>query len=837
MQFKMNINTKMLIYILATSILIFGASISYITLNSKEMTKYDAIKIADSYANQYAYLTKSNLNVDMDITRAMAQAMMSYKKIPYDLQTDFFDAILYKIMEKNPDFLSVWTSWELSSRDTNWTKDHGRARFTLFRDENNEIQYYSDTLDLESDNEAGAYYKMKVSKEETVMDPYFFSYTKKKEDEILETSVCSPILNDDGSFAGLAGVDLSLDRFKEMIGNIKPFEGSYAVLIANNGAIIVHPDEKLRGKLFSEIFPQDEKAFNVTNSIQEGINFSFTNNDSDNIEYYVSFAPIIIGKTITPWSLAIYSPSKIIIAKAIRNFRIAALVGLIGLIILSTIITFIAKSISQPLISTTKVLQQLAKGNIANDLEISIKSKDEIGQMAESVNTLINGLNSTAKFAREIGEGNLNAEFALLSDHDVLGNSLIEMQQSLKHAEEEEEKRKIEDEKQNWATKGIAKFGEIQRQNNDNIKELSFNIMSNLINYINANQGAMYVLDINEDNESYFELTTAIAYGRKKLMSKKYKLGENLVGRCAYENKTISLLEVPDDYINITSGLGKSNPRNILLIPLLLNDKVFGVIELASFNKFEDYQISFVEKLSESIASTISGVKVNEQTNKLLEQAQKQGEELSAQEEEMRQNLEELQATQEESARREMELTGTLGAINDATLVMEYDIEGSIISINDGFLAVYGIPKEKMTGQKYSDFLVTEHYDLNKFNNLWNDLKFGKTIKQVEEINSSTQTHWISSTYTPIVDNEGNAYKVINIAINITENKLQEEEVRKLLAESKEKSKSLEDQEEIMTKNMEEIAGEFEKTEYELRQQLEQAELEIEKLKNGLNNT
>lgn len=834
MRFKMNLNTKMLVYILTTSVIIFGASIAFVSINSKNIALNDAIKIADSYAREYANLTKADLNVDMDITRAMAQVFMSYRTIPYDLRTDIFNNMMFKIAEENPNFLSVWANWELQYRDSTWTKNHGRARFTIYRDQNNEIQYYTDTLDLEADNKESAYYGMKVSKEETVMDPYFFSYTKRKEDEILETSVCSPILIDN-EFAGLAGIDLSLDRFSELISSIKPFEGSYAVLLANNGAIVSHPDEALKGQLITDVFEDDEKEFGILEKIQKGQKFSYFKTDKETEEeFYVSYAPIVIGKSSNPWALAIYSPVKIIVSKATRNFRFALLVGLVGLIILTSVILVIARNISKPLIRTTHVLKELAKGNIDETLKIHLQTNDEIEEIAESVNTVIDGLNSTAVFASEIGNGNLDAEFKLLSDKDVLGNSLIEMRKSLKNAEEEEQKRKMEDEKQNWITQGIAKFAEIQRNYNNDLKELSFQIISNLITYVEANQGAVYVLDDSDNESKYFVLTSAVAFGRKKLMENKYKPGESLVGRCAHEKKTINLLEVPEDYVNITSGLGKSNPRCMLLVPLILNDVVFGVIELASFHTFEDYQVSFIEKLGESIASTISSVKVNEKTAKLLEQAQQQGEELAAQEEEMRQNLEELQATQEESMRREMEMVGVIGALNNATYVMEYDMDGNIISINDVFIEIYGIPRDKMLGKKYSDFIVNEDYDLNAYNELWSELKFGKNVKQTECIKAHGKEHWVSATYTPIKDAEGTPYKVMNISINITENKKQEDEVRRLLAETENKTRQLEEQEEIMMKNMEEFEGEFEKLQQELTTQLEEANAEIERLKKEL---
>ena len=143
----------------------------------------------------------------------------------------------------------------------------------------------------------------------------------------------------------------------------------------------------------------------------------------------------------------------------------------------------------------------------------------------------------------------------------------------------------------------------------------------------------------------------------KRNYKKNIALGEGLVGRCAFESLPIILTDVPDNYINITSGLGDANPTSILLIPSVLNNKVYAVIELVSFENFNDFEIKFVINIGENLASTIANIKTNIQTQKLLEETSFQREELSAKEEEMRQNLEELQATQEEMKRKELELT------------------------------------------------------------------------------------------------------------------------------------------------------------------------------------
>ena len=177
-----------------------------------------------------------------------------------------------------------------------------------------------------------------------------------------------------------------------------------------------------------------------------------------------------------------------------------------------------------------------------------------------------------------------------------------------------------------------------------------------MVRYTNSNQGGIFIVNDNDRNNIYLEMTACYAYDRQKYLHKRIEVGEGLVGRCYQEQEKIFLTEIPDDYIKITSGLGNNNPTCLLLIPLAYNDNIFGIMEIASFNVYKDYEIEFMERIGENIAATISSAKANIQTVQLLEQSQQQAEEMSSQEEEMRQNMEELRATQEQSARKEEEL-------------------------------------------------------------------------------------------------------------------------------------------------------------------------------------
>jgi putative methionine-R-sulfoxide reductase with GAF domain len=287
--------------------------------------------------------------------------------------------------------------------------------------------------------------------------------------------------------------------------------------------------------------------------------------------------------------------------------------------------------------------------------EIEEKNNDEITKITSSLNNLIKRLIKTSVFAKNIGEGNFDSEFEAASEKDVLGHSLINMRQSLIEAREAEEKR-VEDEKVRiWTMNGHTVVNDILRENQHKIDILADTLLQKIIEYVDLNQGGIFL--VNQEDENKLNLVASYAYDRKKFLDKTIELGEGLVGTCAIEQKTIYMTDIPDNYIHIGSGLGDAKPSSLIIVPLIINEKFYGVIELASFRKLKEHEVAFIEKTAENIASTISVAQITINTANLLEQHKMQSEELSAQEEEMRQNMEELQATQEESARRERDLT------------------------------------------------------------------------------------------------------------------------------------------------------------------------------------
>lgn len=314
------------------------------------------------------------------------------------------------------------------------------------------------------------------------------------------------------------------------------------------------------------------------------------------------------------------------------------------------------KKIQKQLIKLNEILTLISKGvlNVEIPQEI-LDNKNELGKVAQSLNTTLKGLHNTSGYAKEIAKGNFNIEYDLLSKDDEIGHALINMKKSLVEAAEIETKRKEEEKRQTYITNGIAEFSTLLRSNSDNMNKMSMSLMSKLVDYVGAVQGAIFVANELND-EVIYELTGTVAYDRRKKLEKQFRVGEGLVGRCAFEKLPIFLKDVPENYVNITSGLGEANPKCIIMVPAISEGKVLAVIELASFTVFDDYKVTFIEKLGDDVASVIANVRNNENTRILLEESKKNSEEMAAQEEELRQNIEELTATQEEMRRKEAEL-------------------------------------------------------------------------------------------------------------------------------------------------------------------------------------
>ena len=766
MKIKLSLKNKMQLFLISLSVAIYAIAIGYISINAKKTTYNDAVELVNSSAEKFALDIQSDMNSYISVVRTLANAFKVYPDMPREEWEPLFIKMFDKVYRDNPDFYKLWDSWELNRIDPDWDRPTGRIA-NVFSRINGQVLQKQDLRSMDGDPEVYAFIKSQAK--ELTLPIYFDVFTDDNEDVKLMTSLVSPILIDN-EYHGMIGIDLILEKFQEMVDaiHLEQFSGSFAFLLSQEGKFAGHPNTELFNQV-ATFSLKEGGDFDILKAMEDKDAFSILTIDESNKSHYVAFAPIEIGKTNTPWYLGVSVPVNSIMAQADRNFMISILVGLFGIFLLSFAIYIVTKNITDPIQNITEFLKKLAKGQTNSKLDFDVNSGDEIEEMTKALETSIKGLNLKTEFANNIEKGNLEFDFQLLSDDDDLGKALVNMRNSLKKAQADEEKRKIEDEKRRWTNEGLAKFADILRQNNDNLEVLSNIIIKNLVYYLDANQGGLFLLNDEEKNNIFLDLTAAFAYDREKHINKQIPYGDGIVGSVAIEKETTYLEDIPDNYITITSGLGNANPNSLLVVPLKMEDKVYGVIEIASFNKMDKYHIEFVEKVAQSIASSLSSVKINIQTNELLEKFQQQSEEMAAQEEEMRQNMEELQATQEEAARKNSEMENFIHSLERSSAVVEYNIDGYITKVNDNYLTLLNLNRNEVLGVHHSDKMEFTKKQKEEYDNFWKDLKNGITRKEQTKYLINGKKLVFIEVYTPIVDDQGDVTKILKISNEITD--------------------------------------------------------------------
>lgn len=760
MRLKLSIKQKIQFYVLTFTILVFVLAFGYIGTSTKSTILDNTVQYVNIQSEKEAFEMSYNINRTMNVVTTLSQMLESYEVMEWEKWEKLLLKVYEDVIADNPQIFSLWDSWEYNVIDSTYKKPYGR-KVIIFWNEDGVIKHSIENKSMDGDPEQ--YGEIKRDKKPCVWEPYFDLFANSKSERLLMTTVNMPIKKD-GKYVGIIAADITLKKMQEDIKNIKPLKGSYAYVVSHGGIIAAHPNTKIINKKINELFEKEEEKYNIVRKIQQGETFSYISTDDHGEEVYVTYAPIFIQGVNTPWSLAISIPVNTITEEANRKFFIALGVVLLGIIVIAIIIFYIGKNISEPIKYVTNTLVNISKGHINKDMRLDIKTGDEIEQMADALNISVKGLLQKQEFAEQIGQGKLDNEIELLSQEDSLGKSLNSMQSNLFEAKKEDEKRKEEDEKQNWITQGQAQFAEILRQYNDNMDMLGAEIIKNLVKYMSANQGGVFLMKEREGKDPYLELISAYAYNRPKLMRKQIEIGEGLIGTCVQEKETTYVTDVPKDYIEITSGLGGATPNALLMVPLVIEDKMLGAIEVASFKNFEGYEIKFVENVAKSIAATINTVQINLKTTELLRHTQEQAQEMKEQEEEMRQNMEELKATQEEAARKGAEMEGLIKAINISSFVIEYDMAGYITNLNDNYLDLLKITKNEAVGTHHADGIEFIGKDKEEYNSFWAELELGNVQKQNARVTINGEEHLFTETYTPIKNLEGKVYKVLKIS-------------------------------------------------------------------------
>jgi len=345
---------------------------------------------------------------------------------------------------------------------------------------------------------------------------------------------------------------------------------------------------------------------------------------------------------------------------------------------------------------------------------------DNVNELASNLTTQVRAI---ADVATAVAQGDLSQTITAEAMGEVaqLKDNINRMIQNLS------ETTRLNSE-QDWLKTNLTRFTGLLQGQND-LLEVGKIILSELAPIINAQHGVFYLTEKKEE-EVELKLIASYAFKERKHIANRVMPGEGLVGQCLLEKERILLSEVPSDYVQITSGLGKSSPLNLVIIPVLFEESVKAIIELASFNRYNDVQIAFLDQLAESIGVIINSISATMRTEELLRESQSLAEELQNQQEELRKANEELE-----------EQTQKLASQKDEVEQKNKEVEQARLSIQEK------AEQLSLTSKYKSEFLANMSHELRTpLNSL---LILAKLLTENQDSNlSDKQVEFAETIYT-----------------------------------------------------------------------------------------
>jgi PAS domain-containing protein len=276
------------------------------------------------------------------------------------------------------------------------------------------------------------------------------------------------------------------------------------------------------------------------------------------------------------------------------------------------------------------------------------------------------------------------------------------------------------------------------------------------------------------------------AFGHQRFHKRTLGIDEGMIGACAMEKHTIIINDVPDNYTEIGSGLGHAKPKALMFVPLIYNDNLYGVMEFAAFVTFEQYQIQFVERISENIASTIANAKINEQTTLLLQQSRQQSKLMEEKEDQLKYEIETLNNLVHTTQTELNQIEQVNNAMNKTMLVAIFSTKGDTIEANRRFALRYTLDVNDIRRKNVYEILQLTLSKYDEFKKVWDNVKQGTTETYNIEFKINKDIRKIKNTFIPIYDAENNVNRILCLATDITGQRNIEDELAKTKASNKE---------------------------------------------------
>ncbi len=830
---KIKIRSFYYIFYITNFIIISVVSIILLALIIPQINSTNKKIVFQKYINETraeAITVQSNINKYVLLINNLHRTFNKYHQIPINQRRSFYSSILKDIIQKNTELHSIFTLWKPESFDTLQTIDSilntrvkGQFGYWLYSTGN-----IFDSLNITLQNFSLLYeYASRLNKAfpaTYIIIAPLKEYSAQLSDTLFLARFITAIRDSNNVIEGIVGFDIPVDV---LLNQLSPEELIKISIFDKKLTYIYNADKLLIGLKITTLYPNLQQT-SFVRAIKDGKPY-FNFGEFFGRKAFVFVYPIKISSH-NHWSLVKTLPSTIF-SKFYSHFINLFIIIFVIFALFTTIAIFVV--LQQIFHTQVKNFENLINKIYEGDPDLKIESQlfkfVEFKNIQNILTKLIDKTKAQIKFTNELIAGNYDIEpLPKTSDKDLLTEALNKLAQHLRQTQQEQERLRRQQQIETWKSLGLAKINEILRQYINDLENLAYETIKELTDYLDAQVGAFFYYVQNPDGEDYLELIGYYGYNRKIYEKKKLPLGDGLSGSVALEKKPI-ITKVPDDYVELATGLGKAKPNFIAVYPLIANDIIYGTIEIAKIDPFEQQHIEFLNDISVVIASSLASAKISTETQKLLEQSRNATLQMQQKQKELEKTIEQLEKLRQESENQRNKLQAIVNALNKIVYYIEFSLDTKVITINKLLLNTLGISYAEATAKNYFDLFQIPIDELDKHKNYWETVKSGKTVQYELKAQLPEKTIWIKAVLVPIYM-QNQIDRILFIGIDITSLKEQQQTIEKTIMQLKEKeeeTKLLKDEIEMNYSEIEDLTTKLQQKE----EQIQNLEQQIDQLK------
>jgi len=411
---------------------------------------------------------------------------------------------------------------------------------------------------------------------------------------------------------------INIEKLLGFVTDLRVGDTGYVYVVNHQGKILIYPDH-------SVVLAGENALKNpLVKDFGSGQKIFETNQIYTNRKQIQVFTNVYEIKELNLLVVVVQSVDEALSSVRQITSRQIVTLAIVLLVAILLALYFIIK-LNRPLGSLTTGAQQLGRGDLSH--RIKVTSSDEIGTVTQSFNAMAQDLESSKKKADRLG----------------------------------------------WIRQGMVELDE-QTRGEQSLEQVCTNIITFMASYLKEQVGLIHV----NDGKGKFIYAAGYAFDPGENFSNDFGLGEGLPGQAALERKMVILADIPAEYITVTSSLGNSTPRHLVIVPFVYNDQVEAVMELGSLTPISEQQKSFLTETADSIAIILSAARSRQelktsltQTRQQAEELERQQEELQAANEEMEEQTQQLMASENKLKEQQEELQAANEELEEKTQYLE----------------------------------------------------------------------------------------------------------------------------------------------------------------------